>query len=111
LFNAISFFVSVRDQLVRIPPVQFTQIYYECYNNAQSALLAAVGIASGNVQIFLPFLAFGVLPLFYIVLVIIGQVPPKDEYNNKEVCSLSFASAFNLLLVLTYQSYVYLIER
>jgi hypothetical protein len=67
--------------------VQFTQIYYECYNNEQSALLAAVGIASGNVQIFLPFLAFAVLPVFYVILVLIGQVPPRDEYNNKEVLS------------------------
>lgn len=67
------------------PPVQFTQTYFECYDTASSAMLNALGVASGNTQLFIPFAVFMILPLLYFSLVIIRQVPPKDEYNKQEV--------------------------
>jgi hypothetical protein len=70
--------------LVYNPPVQFTQIYYECYEPASSAFITAVGVASGNTQIFIPFAVFGLLPFLYFILVAIRQVPPKEEYTKQE---------------------------
>ncbi len=72
-------------KLVENPPVQFTQIYYECYQPTTSAFITAVGVASGNTQIFIPFFVFGLLPFLYFLLVAIRQVPPKEEYTKAEV--------------------------
>jgi hypothetical protein len=85
-FRSLLWLMDVfRNKLVINPPQQFTQIYFECYNAPLDTLLSAVGIATGNIQFFLPFLVFATLPLFYLILVMIGQVPARDEYNNKEV--------------------------
>lgn len=71
-------------KLVNQPPVNFTQIYFECTYQVRGAIVQALGIAQGNTQIFLPFLIFAILPFLYAVLVLIQQVPPKDEYREQE---------------------------
>jgi hypothetical protein len=71
---------------VNNPPVAFTQTYFECFDSPQSSFINAIGIASGNVQIFIPFVIFALLPFLYGLLVLVRQVPPKPEYSNEEVC-------------------------
>jgi hypothetical protein len=71
-------------KLVNNPPVQFTQTYYECYQSSGPAFVTAVGVASGNVQIFVPIVMFGLLPFLYFVLVAVRQVPPKEEYRKDD---------------------------
>eukprot|EP00981_Chlorochromonas_danica_P008198 scaffold2062_cov181-Ochromonas_danica.AAC.2 len=75
---------STWKKLVESPPVQFTQTYYECYDSESSAMFNALGVASGNTQLFVPLAVFLLLPLLYCSLVVIRQVPPKDEYNKIE---------------------------
>eukprot|EP01034_Spumella_vulgaris_P021988 gene21988-28075_t len=72
------------DFLVSNPPVAFTQTYYECFDSPRSSFVNAIGIASGNVQIFIPFVIFALLPFLYGLLVLVRQVPPKPEYSNEE---------------------------
>lgn len=74
-----------RDQLIAAPPVQFTQTYLECYDSVETSFINAVGIASGNVQIFIPVVVLVLLPFLYLFLVVLRQVPPKPEYSNEEV--------------------------
>lgn len=47
-------------------------------------MVSALGIASGNVQIFIPIFVFILLPFLYVSLVAIKQVPPKPEYTKEE---------------------------
>ncbi len=69
----------------------FTQTYFECFDSAESSFINAIGIASGNVQIFIPFVVFALLPFLYFLLVLIRQVPPKPEYTREEVrCCFCF---------------------
>jgi hypothetical protein len=75
---------EVWNQLVVVPPVQFTQLYYECYDQTRAAIVSALGIASGNAQIFLPILMFLILPFLYLILLVIHEVPPKAEYKEQE---------------------------
>lgn len=67
------------------PPVAFTQTYFECYESETSSFINAIGIASGNVQIFIPFVILVLLPFLYGLLVLVRQVPPKPEYSTEEV--------------------------
>eukprot|EP01038_Epipyxis_sp_PR26KG_P008682 gene8682-11733_t len=56
-----------------------------CANTLQiSDSSCAVGIAAGNTQLFLPILVMSLLPFLYFLLVIIKQVPPKEEYPEEE---------------------------
>ncbi len=47
-------------------------------------MLNAVGVAMGNTSLAVPFVVFLCLPFIYIILVIIKQVPPPEEYSNEE---------------------------
>jgi outer membrane biosynthesis protein TonB len=76
-------FVS-RNNLAENTPTQLTQDYYECYPDQFSAFLNAIGIASGNTQLAVPLTVCFLLPLVYLVLVIMRQAPPKEEYTNRE---------------------------
>lgn len=87
--NSISISSNDWAKLVASPPVQFTQIYYECYDNTQSAIVAAIGIAQGNTQTFLPFFVVLALPILYFILVVIREVPPKAEYKEQEKTEVS----------------------
>jgi hypothetical protein len=72
------------EDLLVDPPMQFTQIFQECYMNTWDALYNAVGIAQGNVSIQVPFFVFAVLPIFYLLLLCCDQLPPKEEYADQE---------------------------
>lgn len=65
-------------------PAQLTQPYYECYPSADAAFFNALGIASGNTQLAVPLAVLGTIPLLYLLLLLLGQVPPKEEYSNQE---------------------------
>jgi hypothetical protein len=69
---------------VNNPPVALTQNYYECFSSKRDALLNAVGVAMGNTSLAVPFVVFLCLPIIYILLVIIQQVPPPAEYSKDE---------------------------
>lgn len=72
-----------RDKLEE-PPVQLTQTYYECYPSSYNALFAAFGIASGNTSLAVPLIVTMLLPLLYLLLMSIDQVPPKEEYTDPD---------------------------
>ncbi len=61
-----------------------TESYYECFSSDRDAMLNAVGVAMGNTSLAVPFVVFLCLPFIYIILVIIKQVPPPEEYSNEE---------------------------
>jgi hypothetical protein len=86
-------------KLVETPPVQFTQIYYECYQDSTSAFITALGVASGNVQIFIPISVFLILPFLYCILVAIRQVPPREEYKKNERSEVSDILSLLLLRI------------
>jgi hypothetical protein len=79
------------------PPAQFTQNYYECVMDTTDALMNAAGIAQGNVATVLPLLVIFTLPLMYIMLHLIGQTPPKEEYSFDEKKKALNAFAIQLL--------------
>lgn len=77
-------YCSFRSRLVDTAPVQLTQDYYACLPTASSAFLNALGIATGNTQLIVPFAVLVTIPLVYLFLVLINRVPPKEEYSPKE---------------------------
>ncbi len=64
--------------------MQLTQDYYECYSGDRAALINAVGVAVGNTSLAVPFIVIMCLPFIYMILVLIKQVPPPDEYSKDE---------------------------
>lgn len=83
--------------MVEEPPVQLTQNYFECYQSESDAFLNAVGIATGNTSLAVPTIVLVALPLIYLVLVFIHQVPPKEEYTKIE--KWQAIEIFSLLLL------------
>ena len=73
-----------RNRLVSTAPAQLTQDYYDCYPTASNAFFNALGIASGNTQLVVPLTVLVTIPLIYLFLVLIQQVPPKEEYTALE---------------------------
>eukprot|EP01031_Cornospumella_fuschlensis_P026086 gene26086-31499_t len=94
---AIAISPEAWSKLVTEPPVAFTQTYYECYQDSFSALLTAFGVASGNVQLFLPVCVLFALPLLYFSLMVVKQLPPKDEYVEREKAEVLETLAILLL--------------
>lgn len=70
--------------MVQNTPTALTQSYYDCYQSPESALFSALGIASGNTSLAVPIVVMAILPLLYLLLVAIRQVPPKEEYSDPE---------------------------
>jgi hypothetical protein len=54
----------------------------------------------GNVQVVLPALVFASLPLIFLFLSLIGQVPPRAEYDDKEVRTHTIQITRCLILVI-----------
>lgn len=84
LNRLILILMVVRNNMVVNTPAQLTQPYYECYPSPDAAFFNALGIASGNTQLAVPLAVLGTIPLLYLLLLLLGQVPPKEEYSNQE---------------------------
>ena len=76
---------SAIDALAEIAPVSLNENYLICKNNIYNAILAAFGIAQGNVQTAAPIILGALLPVIYLYLKMIGYVPPKIEYTPEEM--------------------------
>lgn len=66
-------------------PASLETGYYKCDPTKSSALMNSIGIASGNVGLFVPVMVVLMLPLIYTWLKFIGFVPPKEEYTEQEL--------------------------
>lgn len=76
-----------------------TQDYYKCTEYTYSALFNAVGIASGNVATVIPVAVVFLLPVMFMFMSAIGQIPPKEEYRKEEKDDAIEALAKQLLRV------------
>lgn len=83
---AASFMLSddIWEEMSEESPVQLTENYFECYQSMYSAALNAVGVASGNSSIAMLFLLIITMPILYITLAIIRQIPPPPEYSDRQ---------------------------
>lgn len=95
--DSISLSETGWNNLLAAPPTQLTQAYYKCTETPSSALFNAVGIASGNVSTVIPIVVIFLLPVMYLFLQAIGQVPPKVEYTKEELQDSLEALALQLL--------------
>jgi hypothetical protein len=72
------------DKASENPPVQLTEVYYQCFTFDADAWTNSLGIASGNIALYIPVFVLLLLPVIYFYLTIIGFVPPKEEYLKQE---------------------------
>lgn len=86
------------------PPVDLNQQYYECYQSTWNAFLNAVGIASGNSSIAMIFILLISLPFLYLGLACIRQIPPPEEYSERQR-KLTLDAFSTLLLRIRDQNY------
>lgn len=70
--------------LIRNPPTDFVERYYECAMAPQDALNDAIGIASGNATTLVPIAFMVLLPFLYIWLDITGHSKMKDEFTEED---------------------------
>ncbi len=70
--------------LQRNPPEAISETYFECFPTVSSTLLNALGVASGNTSLAMTLFFFAVLPVLYLILAVLSQIPPKEEYSVEE---------------------------
>ena len=83
--NSVSLSNEAWEKLAEFSPTPLTEDYFRCTMFSDAALFNAVGIASGNVATAIPIAVVCLLPVLFIFLRSIGQVPPKEEYDKKEL--------------------------
>lgn len=71
-------------KLQAVPPEAISETYFECYPHMDATFINAIGVASGNTSIAMIVFLFLMLPVLYIILAVISQIPSKEEYSHDE---------------------------
>lgn len=79
------------------PPTALTERYYQCTLTQFSAMVNAVGIASGTAGTMVPASIMLMLPLLYLWMRVSGHVQPKQEYTKDETQATTELIALNVL--------------
>ncbi len=66
------------------PPAVLQEAYYKCYSYKSDALINAQGVASGNAALAGPILLLALIPICFVYLKMIGQMPEPEKYSEEE---------------------------